>query len=181
MRKVLGLSMMAIFAVACATQPSLRDYQATSLDEQKIVNLVLEFQEAYSSQNAERILATYAPNAMIKTSMTKETKKRDWSGVMLPKEEHAAILLSKQIDFYKRVKIKLEIYPPKEIFIKRNEASMTASYELYSTNPYKAYVETGILYFKFRKSDSGWLISKRTWEILDCNHPDFNEWKKKQQ
>jgi len=170
------LSMFPIFVVACATQPSLKDYQAKSLDEEKIVNLVLEFQEAYSSQNMEKILATYAPEAMIKTSI----KKKDWSGVMLPKEKHAAIL-SKQMHFYRRAEIKLEIDPPKEIFIKGNEASMIAPYELYATNPYKAYVETGILNFEFRKADPGWLISKRTWEILDCNHPDFKDWKKKEQ
>ena len=171
--------MFAIFIIACATRPTLTDYQAKSLDEEKIVNLVLEFQKAYSSQNMEKILATYAPGAMIKTSMALETKKKDWSGVMIPKEEHAAIL-SKQMHFYRRVGIKLEVKPPKEINIKGNEASMTAPYELYATNPYKAYVEKGILDFEFGKTDSAWLISERTWEVLDCNHPDFKDWKKKQ-
>ena len=175
MRKLFGLSIMAILAVACATQPSLKDYQAKSLDEEKIVNLVIKFQEGYSSQNAEGILATYSPGAMIKTA----TKEKDWSGVMLPKEEHAAIL-SKQMSFYKRANIKLEIAPPRELRIKENEASMVAPYELYSRNPYRAYVESGVIDFEFKETDSGWLISRRTWEISDCNHPDFKDWKKKQ-
>ncbi|GAF94336.1 unnamed protein product, partial [marine sediment metagenome] len=60
MKKLLVLSVIAILAGACVTQPSLTDYQGKNSDEKNIVNLVLEFQKAYSSQNLERILATYA-------------------------------------------------------------------------------------------------------------------------
>jgi hypothetical protein len=174
------LSAVFVLVLACATQPTPKSYQATSPDEEKIIDLVLEFQKAYTSNNMQRILATYPPGAMIKTSMTSfQAKKKDWSGVMVPKEKHAEVL-AKQMGFYKRVGIKLEIGPPKDFDVLANEASMNAPYELYSTNPYRRYVESGLLYFDFKKTDSGWLISRRSWDVLECNHPDFKEWKARQ-
>jgi hypothetical protein len=175
MKKLLFLFIAAMFLL----QPTIDDCFAQSSDKDEITKIVRDFEKAYSSQDMEEILATYAPGAMIKTSMTKKTKKKDWSGVMLPKEKHADVL-AKQMRFYKRVGIKLEIGPAKDFDVKGNEASVVAPYEFYSTEPYRRYVESGLLYFDFKKTDSGWLISKRTWDILDCNHPDFKEWKARQ-
>jgi hypothetical protein len=112
---------------------------------------------------------------MIQTS----TGQKDWAGVMLSKVEHANKLV-KQIKFYQKRQIKLEIAPPQTIQVQGNEASITSTYELYARNPHKAYTESGVINFEFKKIASGWLVCKRTWELKECNHPDFKEWKAKQ-
>jgi hypothetical protein len=180
MKKCFGLSIVMMITIACATQPLLKDHKPKNSDEEKIINLMLKFEQGYSQQDPEKILQTYAQGAMIKTIVDK----KDWSGVMLPKNEHAAVLY-KQVDFYKRIKIKLKIHQPREIIIKDNEASMTGTYEVsatdpYAPDPYKSFYEKGICYLDFIRTDSRWLISKRTWEVIECNDPDFMQWKKKQ-
>ena len=169
---------VAVLFFACATQPtqpSLKSYQAKSPDEAKILDLVQEFQNAYDTQSLEKILAVYSNDAMIQTS----TGQKDWAGVMLPKLKHAN-RLAEQIEFWKKRRIKLEIAPPETIQIQGEAARMTSPYELYSRNPYKSYIEAGILNFEFKKIGPGWLVSKRTWEVTKCNHPGFKEWKAKQ-
>jgi ketosteroid isomerase-like protein len=178
MNRLSALIIFITFAFACATQPSqptLKNYQTKSPDEAKIIDLILEFQNAYDTQSFVKILAVYSHDAMIQTS----TGQKDWAGVMLSKVEHANKLV-KQIKFYQKRQIKLEIAPPQTIQVQGDEAHMTSTYELYARNPPKAYTESGVINFEFKKIASGWLVCKRTWEVKECNHPDFKEWKAKQ-
>lgn len=180
MKNFFVLSIVILTAIACATQPLLKDYKAKNSDEEKIINLMVKFEQGYSQQNPDKILETYAQGAKIKTIVDKS----DWSGVMLLKDEHAEVLY-KQMSFYKRINLKLKIHQPKEIVIKGNEASMTGTYEVYGADPsgsgpYSHYYEKGVCDLNFIKTDSYWLISKRTWEIIECNDPSYMEWKKKQ-
>jgi len=176
--KRLSALIIFVFAFACAThtiQPTLKNYQANSPDEAKIIDLILELQKAYDTQNLVKILAVYSHDAMLQTS----TGQEDCAGVMLSKVEYANELV-KQIEFYKKCQIKLEIAPPEKIQVQGGEAHMSSTYELYARNPHKAFKESGVINFEFKKIASGWLVGKRTWEVKKCNHPDFKEWKSKQ-
>lgn len=180
MKNFFVLSIVILITIACATQPLLKDYKPKSFDEEKIINLMVKFEQGYSQQNPEKILETYTQGAMIKTIVDKS----DWSGVMISKRDHAEVLY-KQMDFYKRIKLKLIIHQPREFIIKGNEANMTCIYEIYGTDPsapdpYKNFYEEGICYLNLIKTNSHWLINKRTWDIIESNDPNFMQWKKKQ-
>ena len=151
----------------------LKNYKPNSLDEEKLITLMVKFEQGYSQQDTEKILDTYAPDAVIKTIVNK----KDWTGVMLSKNEHAEVL-RKQMDFYKRIRLELKIHKPKEVIVRGNEASMVGTYEIYGTNP--NYYEKGVCYLDFIKTGSDWLITKRTWEVIECNDPSFRQWKRKQ-
>lgn len=71
--------------------------------------------------------------------------------------------------------MKLDIAPPEALEIKENKGYWTGRYKLYSTDSPRPCKEEGNIKFEFKKTDSGWLISKRTWQITECNYPGFKK------
>jgi len=177
MRKLLVLILIFTFfsCVTASKKNTIENYGTKNNDEKQIIALVAKFQEGYTTQNFDKILSVYSSDALIKTIVDNN----DWIGKILPKDEHAKIL-EQQMSFYKKRDITLEIDPPKSINVNGDKGQMTCTYELFSGNPYKAYVEEGVLEFTFKKEKSEWLISKRYWEITATNGKHYNEWKKKQ-
>ena len=139
-----------------------------------IINLVHKFEKGYSTVDKNLILGLYTPDAMIQTS----TGKGDYKGVLHPKGEHAK-RLSKQLEGIREWSPKLKIFVPESFEIKDNKGYWSGPYKLYARSYRIKYGEEGIINFEFMNTDQGWLISKRTWDIIDCNYPGFKEWKQK--
>jgi len=181
MKKLLVLGIIMIFTPVYATEPaqkgpqSLEEHKAKTTDEEHIINLVHQFEKGYSTANENTILDLYTPDAMIQTS----SGKGDYRGVLLSKGEHAK-RLSKQLERMRASSTKLEIFSPESFEIRGNQGYWSGPYELSAKSSRFNLREEGIIDFEFRNTDTGWLISKRTWEIIDCNYPDFKEWKQKQ-
>jgi len=121
---------------------ALEDYRAKSLDEAKIVKLLLDL-----------------PGAIIKAGM-----KDDRSDHMVTKEEYFGILTDK-LTKWKMYSFKLKLFTPKKTNVEGNNAKLDVPFILYSIP--QDYWEKGIFNFDFRKVDSGWFISRNTWKILD--------------
>ena len=148
-----------VYAGTSATELTLEDYQARSLDEEKIVKLVLDYQEAYNLYDSKGILAVYLPGAIIKAGV-----KDDWSEHVVTKEEYSGILADK-LTKWKMYSFKLRFFTPKKLNVEGNNAKLNVPFMIYSIA--QDYWEKGIFSFDFRKADSGWLISKNTWEVVD--------------
>ena len=148
-----------VYAGTSATELTLEDYQARSLDEEKIVKLVLDYQEAYNLYDSKGILAVYLPGAIIKAGV-----KDDWSEHVVTKEEYSGILADK-LTKWKMYSFKLRFFTPKKLNVEGNNAKLNVPFMIYSIA--QDYWEKGIFDFDFRKADSGWLISKNTWEVVD--------------
>lgn len=148
-----------------ATEPTLkgyqalRYYQARSLDEEKIVRLVLKYQKACNLYDPKGVLAVYLPGAIIKAGV-----KDDWSEHMVTKEEYVSILADK-LTKWEMYSFKLKLFTPKKINVEGNNAKLNVPFILYSIA--QDYWEKGIFNFDFRRADSGWLIKKNTWEVVD--------------
>jgi len=138
---------------------ALEDYRAKSLDEAKIVKLLLDYQKAYNLYDPKRVLAVYLPGAIIKAGM-----KDDRSDHMVTKEEYFGILTDK-LTKWKMYSFKLKLFTPKKTNVEGNNAKLDVPFILYSIP--QDYWEKGIFNFDFRKVDSGWFISRNTWKILD--------------
>ena len=137
----------------------LRDYHGKSADEQEIVKVVLDYQKAYNSYDPMGVLAVHLPGAMIKAGL-----KDDWSEHFVTKEEYAGIVADK-LNQRKMYSFKLEFFTPDRMNVEGDSAKLTVPFITYST--LEDYWERGVFDFDFRKTDSGWLISKNTWTILD--------------
>jgi hypothetical protein len=169
-KRLSGLTTIAvlIFAHVTAAQSNpigyqaLEHYQATSPDEGKIVKLVLAYQKAYNSYDAEAVLAVHLPGAMIKA----ETK-GDWSEHLVTKEAYAGIIADK-LATSKLYNFKLIFLTPEKITVQENTAESIVPFILYSIS--QDYWEKGIFNFEFRKTDSGWFISRNTSKILDLSY-----------
>lgn len=154
-----------VYAGTAATELALKGYQALeyykarSLDEAKIVKLVLDYQEAYNLYDPKGVLAVYLPGAIIKAGM-----KDDRSEHMVTKEEYFGILTDK-LTKWKMYSFKLKLFTPKKIHVEGNNAKLNVPFIIYSIA--QDYWEKGIFNFDFRKVDSGWFISRNTWKILD--------------
>ena len=161
MKKLSVLIMLGVlvYAGTSATELSLKDYQARSLDEERIVKLVLDYQEAYNLYDSKGILAVYLPGAIIKAGV-----KDDWSEHVVTKEEYSGILADK-LTKWKMYSFKLRLFTPNKINVEGNNAKLNVPFMIYSIT--QDYWEKGIFNFDFRKADSGWLISKNTWEVVD--------------
>ena len=161
MKKLSALIMLGVlvYAGTSATELTLQDYQARSLDEEKIVKLVLDYQEAYNLYDSKGILAVYLPGAIIKAGV-----KDDWSEHVVTKEEYSGILADK-LTKWKMYSFKLRFFTPKKLNVEGNNAKLNVPFMIYSIA--QDYWEKGIFDFDFRKADSGWLISKNTWEVVD--------------
>jgi len=181
MKKLLVLGIIIIFTPVYATEPaqeeqqSLEKYQTKSIDEENIIHLIHQFEKGYSTANENTILDLYTPDAMIQTS----TGKGDYRGVLITKGEHAK-RLSKQLERMRASSTKLEIFSPESFEIRGNKGYWSGPYKLSARSSRINLKEEGIINFEFKNTDTGWLISKRTWEIIDCNYPGFKEWKQKQ-
>ncbi len=148
-----------VYGGTSAAELTLKDYQARNLDEEKIVKLTLDYQEAYNLYDSKRILAVYLPGAIIKTRM-----KDDSSEHTVTKEEYLDILVDK-IAAWKLYSFKLKLFTPNTINVQGNSAQLNVPFMIYSIS--QDYWEKGIFNFDFRKADSGWFISRNTWKILD--------------
>ena len=137
----------------------LRYYHGKSVDEQEIVKLVLDYQKAYNSYDPVGLLAVHLPGAIIKAGV-----KDDWSEHLVTKEEYAGIVADK-LSECKMYSFRLEFFTPKRINSEGNTAELTVPFITYSTS--QDYWEKGVFDLEFRKTDSGWLISKNTWTVLD--------------
>jgi hypothetical protein len=137
----------------------LRYYHGKSVNEQEIVKVILDYQKAYNSYDPIGVLAVYLPGAIIKAGV-----KDDWSEHFVTKEEYAGIvadMLSKR----KMYSFILELFEPKGINVEGNTAELIIPFITYSTS--EDYWERGVFDLECRKTDSGWLISKNTWKVLD--------------
>jgi hypothetical protein len=154
-----------VYAGTAATELTLKgyqaleDYKARSLDEAKIVKLLLDYQEAYNLYDPEGVLAVYLSGAIIKAGL-----KDDRSDHIVTKEEYFGILTDK-LTKWKMYSFKLKLFTPKKVNVEGNNAKLNVPFILYSIA--QDYWEKGIFNFDFRKVDSGWLISKNTWEVVD--------------
>jgi hypothetical protein len=156
---VLMILWVLVYGGTSAAELTLKDYQARNLDEEKIVKLTLDYQEAYNLYDSKRILAVYLPGAIIKTRM-----KDDSSEHTVTKEEYLDILVDK-IAAWKLYSFKLKLFTPNKINVQGNSAQLNVPFIIYSIP--QDYWEKGIFNFDFRKADSGWFISRNTWKILD--------------
>jgi hypothetical protein len=156
---VLMILWVLVYGGTSAAELTLKDYQARNLDEEKIVKLTLDYQEAYNLYDSKRILAVYLPGAIIKTRM-----KDDSSEHTVTKEEYLDILVDK-IAAWKLYSFKLKLFTPNTINVQGNSAQLNVPFMIYSIS--QDYWEKGIFNFDFRKADSGWFISRNTWKILD--------------
>jgi hypothetical protein len=167
MRILPGLMMLAVLVTpnVASTQSTPADnerlsyYHGKSADEQKIVKLLLDYQKAYNSYDPMGVLAVHLPGAIIKAGL-----KDDWSEHFVTKEEYASIVAEK-LNQRKMYKFSLEFLTPKRINIEGNTAELIVPFITYSN--IEDYWERGEFDLEFRKTDSGWLISKNTWRILD--------------
>jgi len=161
MKKLSALIMLGVLVYAgiSATELTLENYQARSLDEEKIVKLVLDYQEAYNLYDSKGILAVYLPGAIIKAGV-----KDDWSEHVVTKEEYSGILADK-LTKWKMYSFKLRFFTPNKINVEGSNAKLNVPFMIYSIA--QDYWEKGIFNFDFRKADSGWLISKNMWEVVD--------------
>jgi len=167
---IAGLTMMAFLASVnvAANQsilmdsPALDCYQARSLDEQKIVNLLFDYQNAYNSYDPVEVLSLYLSGAIIKAGL-----KDDWSEHIVTKEEYHSIIVE---NFRKRKMycFILKLFIPREVNVENKTAKFMVPFITYSITQH--YWEKGIFNFEFRKTDSGWLISKNIWEVLDLHY-----------
>jgi hypothetical protein len=141
---------------------ALEDYRAKSLDEAKIVKVLLDYQKAYNLYDAKRVLTLYLPGAIIKAGM-----KDDRSDHMVTKELYFDILTDK-LTKWKMYNFKLKLFTPKKRNVEGNNAKLDVPFIIYSIA--QDYWEKGIFNFDFRKVDSRWLISKNTWEVVDLSY-----------
>ena len=148
-----------VYGGTSATELTLKDYQAEGLDGKKIVKLVLDYQKAYNLYDPKGVLAVYLPGAIIKAGL-----KDDWSEHLVTKEEYVGIVADK-LATSKMYNLKLIFLTPKKITVEGSTAKLNIPFILYSSA--QDYWEKGIFNFDFRKADSGWLISRNTWKILD--------------
>ena len=148
-----------IYGGTSATELTLKGYQAEGLDEKKIVKLVLDYQKAYNLYDPKGVLAVYLPGAISKAGL-----KGDWSEHLFTKEEYVGIVADK-LATSKMYNLKLIFLTPKKITVEGSTAKLNVPFILYSSA--QDYWEKGIFNFDFRKADSGWLISRNTWKILD--------------
>ena len=137
----------------------LKYYQARNVDEENIVKVVLNYQKACNLYNLKEVLAVYLPGAIIKAGM-----KDDRSEHLVTKEEFF-VILSEKLTTWKMYSFQLKLFTPKKINVQGSNAKLNVPYILYSIS--QEYWEKGIFNFDFRKSDSGWFISRNTWKILD--------------
>ena len=137
----------------------LKNYHARNVDEEKIVKLALDYQEAYNFYEAKGVLALYLPGAIIKARM-----KDGRSEHLVTKEEYFDILVDK-IATWKMYSFQLKLFTPKKIKVEGNNAKLIVPFIIYSIP--QDYWEKGIFNFELRKADSGWFISRNTWEIID--------------
>ena len=167
MKKFAALIIIGIFLYGGASAreltlkgyKDLKHYQARNGDEEEIVRLVLNYQKAYNLYDPKEVLAVYLPGAIIKAGM-----KDDRSEHLVIKEEFFGIL-SEKLTTWKMYSFQLKLFTPKKINVQGSNAKLNVPYILYSIS--QDYWEKGIFNFDFRKSDSGWFISRNTWKILD--------------
>jgi hypothetical protein len=167
MRKLAVLIILGVlvYGGTSATELTLKEhqalkyYQAESVDEENIVKLVLDYQKAYNLYDPKGVLAVYLPGAIIKAGM-----KDDRSDHLVTKEEYVVIVADK-LETGKMYNFKLIFLTPKKINVQGNNAKLNVPYILYSIA--QDYWEKGIFNFDFRKADSGWFISRNTWEVED--------------
>jgi len=156
---VLIILWVLIYGGTAAAELTLKGYQARNLDEEKIVKLALDYQEAYNLYDPKKILAVYLPGAIIRAGM-----KDGRSEHMVTKEEYLDILVDK-VAAWKMYSFKLKLFAPKKINVQGNSAKLNVPFIIYSIP--QDYWEKGIFNFDFRKADSRWFISRNTWKILD--------------
>jgi hypothetical protein len=167
MRKLVVLLIVGIFFYEGASAKELtfkgyqdlKHYKARSGDEEKIVKLALNYQKAYNLYDHKGVLAVYLPGAIIKAGM-----KEDRSEHLVTKEEFFDIL-SEKLTTWKLYNFQLKLFTPKKINIQGGNAKLSAPFIIYSIA--QDYWERGIFKFDFRKTDSGWFISRNMWKIVD--------------
>ena len=167
MKKLAVLILLGVFVCegTSATEPILKGYQdlkyyqARSLDEEKIVKLVLDYQKACNLYDPKGVLAVYLPGAIIKVRMKDGRPEH-----LATKEEYFNIVVD-NIALWKMYSLKLKLFTPQKIEVEGNNAKLKVPFIIYSTP--QDYWEKGIFNFDFRKVDSGWFISRNTWKILD--------------
>ena len=137
----------------------LKNYQARNVDEEKIVKLALNYQKAYNLYDHKGVLAVYLPGAIIKAGI-----KDDRSEHLVTKEEFFG-LLAEKLTTWKLYNFQLKLFTPKKINIQGSNAKLSVPFIIYSIT--QGYWEKGIFKFDFRRSNSGWFISRHTWEIID--------------
>jgi len=137
----------------------LKDYQARSLDEKNIVKVALNYQKAYNLYNPQKVLEVYLQGAIIKAGMEDDSSEH-----LVTKEEYFGIL-SEKLTKWKMYGFQLKLFTPQKINAQGNTAKLNVPYVIYSIT--QDYWEKGIFKFTFRKTDSGWFISRNTWKILD--------------
>jgi hypothetical protein len=170
---MIGISALTMFAFLASVNvtanqsiltesPSLECYQARSLDEREIVKLLFDYQNAYNAYDAVEVLSLYLPGAIIKAGI-----RDDWSENIVTKEEYDRII-GENFSKRKMYCFTLKLFLPKEVNVEKNTAKFIVPFVTYSVTQH--YWEKGIFNFEFRKTDSGWFISKDIWEILDLHY-----------
>lgn len=161
---------IVILVLACAGQPSLLDYQVKSTDEQQVVNIISEFENAANSYDAQRLYTLYAPEATIQTS----TKHGSLNWEVLIREEWLPIVQRRYQESYVNSGLIFKFFEPKSIVIEGDKARISIPYKLSSLTI--NYSETGLFKFKLSKNSFGWIITKFRYEILISNHRQWNEY-----
>ncbi len=177
MRMSLLIFVLVISILSCAAQPSLLDYQVKSSDEQQVINIISEFQNAANSYDGQRLYSLYAPEATVQTS----TKMGSLKWKIFTREEWLPIVQRRFKESYVGSGLKFKFFVPKSVEIEEDEAHLTIPYKLSSSAI--NYSETGLFNFELKKKSFGWAITKFRYEIMNSNHPEWYEfqlWLKKQ-
>jgi hypothetical protein len=139
--------------------PALSSYQAKSMDEQKIVKLLINYQNSCNAYDPVEVLSLYLPGALIKVG-----RKGGNSEQIVTIEEYGAEV-AENFEERKMYDLVLKFFTPKEVTVNGNAAKLVIPFITYSIP--QNYWEKGVFNFEFRKTDAGWLVSKDIREITD--------------
>ncbi|MCD6387984.1 MAG: hypothetical protein J7L69_01140 [Desulfobulbaceae bacterium] len=140
----------------------LNNYRTRNLDEQQIVKLALDYQQACNLYDPAGVFATYAPGALIKAGINDTG-----SAQMVQKEKYFPLLVEK-LSKWKLYHFTLQLLAPEAIHVKKEEATLHVPYLIVSIT--QEYWEKGIFIFGCRKTGNRWLISNSTGTIKDLHY-----------
>ena len=186
MRRISILSMLVLMIFACATIPTSEDYQAKSAQEAEIIETVLKLGYTIASQEAEII------EAVMKMGYAIDSHNNEAFISLLDPElkmvtaypqgtiefgtldrAQAASYWEKRMQRWRQLGIKGKMAKPLVLDIKGAHAIVVVPYKIWTTHKYR-YWELGRLHLEYRKSGSGWLMTRYIWDLVDCNHPKYS-------
>lgn len=172
MKRSYVILVSVVFIFACASKPSLKNYQARSDDEKRVVEIISEWENAANSYDAQRLYSLYSPKATIQTS----TKKGSLKWKIFNREEWFPIIKQRLEESYVASGLRFKFFLPENIRIEKSEAQLIIPYKLSSFEI--NYLETGLFNFELNMKNSTWTIVKLRYEILTSNHSDWPEYQK---